>query len=299
MRAHAALLALALVVAPAAPSAAQDKPSLEDLVARASRYVGEFSNRFANVVAEERYRQQVSSLAAPMNFTALSRGGLARAAESGSSSSESRDLRSDFLLVTVPASNELVPFRDTYEVDGTAVRDREARLAKLFLQASTTALDQARAITDESARYNIGNITRTINNPILVLLPLDAMNVPHFVFTLDKPDSSMGPGVWTVDYRESWTPTIVRGLAGRDLPSHGRLWIEAATGRVRKAELRIEELSVAASLTTTFRADTAFQIDVPSEMREEYRLKSSQITGRATYSRFRRFAVNTDEAIQK
>ena len=44
-----------------------------------------------------------------------------------------RDLRSDFLLVKSPETQALVPFRDVIQVDGITVRDREARLAKLFL----------------------------------------------------------------------------------------------------------------------------------------------------------------------
>ena len=44
-----------------------------------------------------------------------------------------RDLRSDFLLVKSPETQALVPFRDVIQVDGIMVRDREARLAKLFL----------------------------------------------------------------------------------------------------------------------------------------------------------------------
>ena len=57
-----------------------------------------------------------------------------------------RALRSDFLLVKSPETDALVPFRDVIEVDGVQVRDREARLAKLFLNATPTSVDGWRAM---------------------------------------------------------------------------------------------------------------------------------------------------------
>ena len=67
-------------------------------------------------------------------------------------------LVSDFLLVQVPGEGWL-PFRDVFERDGKQVRDREERLAALFLKGSSrSAFEQARAIMDEGARYNIGNV---------------------------------------------------------------------------------------------------------------------------------------------
>ena len=47
----------------------------------------------------------------------------------------------------------------------------------------------------------------------------------------------IGPGVFVIEYREHATPTIITGLLGRDMFAHGRLWIEAATGRIVRTEL--------------------------------------------------------------
>ena len=73
--------------------------------------------------------------------------------------------------------------------------------------------------------------------------------------------------------------------------------MRADTGRVVKAEVRVEQRGVKANLTTVFRADERLGIDVPSEMREDYDLADSRVTGVATYSRFRRFEVNATEEI--
>ena len=78
-------------------------------------------------------------------------------------------LVSDFLLVQVPGEGWM-PFRDVFERNGQKVRDREERLAKLFLNGSSrSSVDQARQIMVESARYNIGTVERTINLPTLPL----------------------------------------------------------------------------------------------------------------------------------
>ena len=53
----------------------------------------------------------------------------------------------------------------------------------------------------------------------------------------------MGPGVAVVEYKEAASPAMVRGEAGRDLMSHGRLWIDAATidvDEVRRARAQLK-----------------------------------------------------------
>ena len=66
-----------------------------------------------------------------------------------------------------------MPFRDVIEVDGVQVRDREARLAKLFLNATPTSVDETMAraerIREEGARYNLGSMRSTLGNPVLGL----------------------------------------------------------------------------------------------------------------------------------
>ena len=55
-------------------------------------------------------------------------------------------MRSDLLLVRVPGRDGWLPFRDVYEVDGRAVRDRSERLKKLFIEAPETAVNAATQI---------------------------------------------------------------------------------------------------------------------------------------------------------
>ena len=92
---------------------------------------------------------------------------------------------------------------------------------------------------------------------------------------------------------------MVRGEAGGDLFAHGRLWVELATGRVLKTELQVEQPSVRAIVTTTFRYDERFGIAVPMEMRERYTIGTgNRVNTVATYGRFRRFNVIAEEDVR-
>ena len=262
--------------------------TLEALLARAGRYVTEFEQRFSNVVAEEHYEQRAP---AP-----------ARGNTTLTASLLQRELRSDFLVVKLPDGDSWMPFRDVFEVDGKPVRDRQERLTGLFLQPRAIAVDQAKKIADESARYNIGDVHRTINVPVLALVVLRPQNQARFVFSHLQRDRRAGPDVWSIEYHERGAPTIVHGEGGRDLPCEGRVWIEATDGRVVRTELVVEDSLVRGVITTDYRPDEAFGFALPVEMREQYTSGSNvsrAIVGRATYSKFRRFNVETDQTLRR
>ena len=293
----AALLGTALVRAVVQPAA---KADLEAVLDRAGWYLDYFIDEFENVVAEESYIQNSSQPLPTISPASGGRGGIV----SPSSAAEMlrarhRDLRSDFLLVKSPDTAALVPFRDVIQVDGVMVRDREERLAKLFLTASSGAMAQAERIREEGSRYNLGNMRSTLGNPVLALGVLQQSYQPRFRFTLVKQDRGFGPGVAVIEYKEVGSPAMIRGEAGRDLPAHGRVWIDIATGRVLKTELRVEQPAVRATITTTFQPEEKSGIAVPLEMREQYTFgNGSRVNTVATYGRFRRFDVSANEDIR-
>ena len=84
-----------------------------------------------------------------------------------------RELKSDLLLVRPVGADRWVQFRDVFEVDGRPVRDRNERLMKLFVTPSSATANQAEQIANESSRYNIGNLQRTVNLPVLALSILE------------------------------------------------------------------------------------------------------------------------------
>jgi hypothetical protein len=280
MRAAFLVFGCAAATALTPPLLAQDgaDATLGALLDRAARYTQVFVRNFSNVVAEERYVQDSSASQGPRR----------------------RTVTSDFLLVKVSDAADYLPFRDVFEVDGIQVRDREQRLEKLFLTPSTNTIQQAAAIASESARYNLGaeRLRRTINNPLLAFSFLQPDIQKRFRFTLDRADREAGSGVWIVRFAEQTRPSIVRGAFDYDILARGRVWIDLATGRVIRTELALADGSVTATITTSFRFDERFDIAVPAAMADRYVMGRISLGGEATYGRFRRFGVTTDETIQ-
>jgi formylglycine-generating enzyme required for sulfatase activity len=301
-RAFLFALSLSSTIALAAPQAPV-RGALDVLLDRAGWYLDYFVDEFENVVAEERYIQDSSTQLPSFSPVAGGRGAVsARTSPSEILQARHRELRSDFLLVKSPNTEALVPFRDVIDVDGVAVRDREARLTRLFLNAPSASpsetIARAEQIREEGARYNLGSMRSTLGNPVLGLGVLQKTYQQRFRFTLGKEDRNAGPGVSVVEYREISSPAMIRGEGGNDLKAHGRLWIDSVTGRVLRTELQVEQPAVRAVVTTTFRFEERSGIAVPLEMREQYTLANgNRVHTVATYGRFRRFDVSANEEI--
>ena len=163
-------------------------PELDALVARATEYLAGYLREFRNVVAEEDYTQMNMAVRPP----------------------EIRRTRSDFLLAMAPDGKSLVPFRDVFEVDGRAVRDREDRLKKLFLEASPSdAVDAATRVQNEGARYNLVSPRTTVNVPTFALTFLVEPFVRSFSSGAGREETVDGIRVSRVDFEEVGRPTAV------------------------------------------------------------------------------------------
>lgn len=281
-----------LVPTPALHAIQGEEPSLDIVLARAADYVTDFRPRLSGIVAEERYEQRATTppTTSFRSYTV-----------------QYRELRSDFLLVRPEGEDRYFEFRDVFEVDGSPVRDREERLTRLFLDNSTSAARQIRRIGSESARYNIGDVERTLNTPTLALVFLLPSYQPQMSFSRVTDTSPQlagewgGPAdssdLWVVGYEEVPPNTLVRGRGGKDLPAEGRFWIEPTAGGVLVSEIVIEDPEVRASVDVRYESDPAVGHLVPVEMRERYenRRNGTRVEGTATYSRFRRFQVHVQE----
>jgi hypothetical protein len=290
-------LALVAFLALAAGASQAQEPSLDVVLSRAGIYVTEFRSLISGIVSEERYEQEATSP------TSTGRLGFTKYTY------EHVVLKSDFLLVRPPGSERTVEFRDVYEVDGRATRDREERLTKLFLNPSGSSEVQIRSIINESARYNIGLIGRTLNTPTFALLVLDPVFQVRFKFVRvdeSSPELDFGTelpedqtGVWVVEYEEVQPNTLVRGKDNKDLPIRGRFWIEPGNGRVLVSELIAKDSEVDATLDVRYQNNAILGQFVPVEMRERYNDRyGSRVDGTATYSNFRRFQVDVEEALR-
>lgn len=250
-------------------------PELDAVLVRMSEYLDTYLEEFSDVVAEEDYYQRV------LGWNNRPR--------------EVVRLRSDLLLVRTGDREGWVPFRDVFEVNDVPVRDREDRLRKLFLERPGAAMAEARRITEESARHNIGPIERTINLPTLPLLFLGPAHLASFRFERHGEDTVEGLRVLRIDYEEVGRPTVIRDGTGRSRPSTGSLWVDPVTGRVVKTTLRNSDQSLRLDATVVYRRSETLGLWAPAEMTETYRMlaRRETVTGDAKYTNFRRFKVDT------
>ena len=277
-----AVLTLAAATAIPAIVIANARTPVDDVLDRASAYVESFVREFSTVVAEEQYVQDSH----PMADVDLLSGGPVQGRQ------QHVELRSDYLFVSTGTASRWLTFRDVYSVNGRPVRDREERLARLFVNPAPDAIDRAGQISRDGYRYNVGSQDRTVANPLLALGFLQAEYRQRFDYRLAGIDTSLGPDVWIVKFKDRVRPTLLRTSDNRNVMSTGRFWIDGASGRVLQTEL---ETSTGDRVMTTFTYDERLQMDVPAEMRDIAWANHTPVTGTATYSNFRRFGVLTTE----
>jgi hypothetical protein len=238
-------------------------------------YVADYEQQLSVVVGEEDYTQRVFERNLVGKEVLRSR----------------RRLRSEFVLLRLPTDdNRWIGARDVIEVDGRKLADRAGRLTALLKLPFGAAADQWRALEEESARFNIGNIRRTLNTPTFVLLFLRCDNQGRLAFDGPRAD---GDEV-VVDYREVHRPTFVRDQRGDDELVRGFFRASPSSGAVRATHLVIGLASsdVRAQIDVQYKYDAKLKLLVPAEMRERYWAPSGQrVEGVAQYRNFKRFEV--------
>ena len=202
-------------------------------------------------------------------------------------------------MVRLQSAAGWITFRDVLTVDKRPVRDREERLLKLLQSPDASALAQARRIAQESARFNLGRITRTMNVPDMALDYLHPRHGSRIRFETLRNETIDGRPVVVLRFSESSGPSIVRNLTGADLLARGRVWAEPASGAIVRTELLVEDRASKGTCTVEFGIDPRLGIRVPIKMTERYSMTGETIDAVARYSDFRRFTVSTDEKLTK
>ena len=278
----------------AGPGAASVAPDLAPILERAGRYVMAYQKTFSDLVAEEDYRQDLSEPAGRF----------------------SRHSRAEMIFVSLPGPIPWAVFRDVYEVDGKKIRDREARLERLFRDSpdgAVAAADRAKAILDESARFNLGPVRRTLNVPTFALLVLHPDHQHRFSFERGGRTSIDGTQTVQIAFAEKGRPTLVAGADG-DVVAKGSLWIDSDRGTVLRTDVWYisgQGRFTRTRIVTEYSRESRLQVTVPVRMTETYeagggyyagmldewgRLRSGfTIKAVARYSGYRRFDVTTDE----
>ncbi|HUP40505.1 MAG TPA: hypothetical protein VM115_10325 [Vicinamibacterales bacterium] len=261
---------------------AQTEPVLEQVIARVHAYLRDYARHLPATIATEKYEQRTGS-------------GARR---------QRRTLESDFGLIQVPGDAEWLGFREVRTVNGQPVPDSARRLADLFANPSPVAVQQARRIAVESARFNIGPVFRTINDPTIVLELLDPRHAARVRLTKQGEETIRGRRVWVLKFQETESPTVIRTRDHQNQPAHGRAWIEPNTGRILRVEATIQPAlgsgNLFGTIDVTFAQNEQLGYAVPVRMTERYMNMNLGVvsSGEATYGNYRRFSVKTEEQLK-
>ena len=244
---------------------------------RAHEFVVEYEDDLSMVVAQEHYEQQVLN----------QEGGL----------EEQRVLVSDYRVTQLLPHEFWFGVREVLEVDGAVVRERTTRpLRALRLSPGEDASERFRRIAEDNARFNIGDVVRTFNEPTFVLSFLHPRNRDRIRFVELGADRVGELSTWVVGYREIRVDgtSFIETQDGDNLLTRGRFWIDPTNGRVVRSELIAGDARVerTARITVDYRLFPTLNLWLPAQMREVYEATDSTrlpttITGTATYSNYR------------
>lgn len=208
--------ALVLSFADLGATQGHSDPLLDAVLAKIAAYVARYGEHTSLVVAVEKYTQSVTldGRAAP---------------------SKPRQLVAEFAIVKA-AGGAWTGFRDVVEVDGQKIANRRDRLVSLLTDTSTDSSEVTR-IANESARFNIGPISRNFNVPTTALLFFTPANLSRFTFRLKGTKNIDGVRTWEIGFAETRSPTFIRTRAGADVPIEGALWARPDDGTVVRTRL--------------------------------------------------------------
>jgi hypothetical protein len=275
VRAPVILLIAALMSGPGASPMAQ---SAVDPVASVRAFAEQYQREAPSLVAHEEYVQTLTDRRI---------------------GAEHQVTTADLVMVRLQGEAGWVSFRDVLTLNKRQIGNREERLLKLLQSPAPTAFAQAQQIATESARYNLGRITRTMNVPDMALQYLQPVHAARIRIDEPRVEKIEGRPVVVLRFSEVSSPTLIRNTVGRDLLARGRVWAEPDTGAIVRTELLVEDRGSNGRCTVDFAVDPRLGIRVPIKMTERYIATGETIDAIATYSDFRRFKVATDEKITK
>jgi len=271
----ARILACAMTASPSmyGQTPASPDTAARAVVAKAVEYLKQYKEAVQFVLADEVTTQDV--------FNRLGR----RAAH--------RETSGEFFLTYLPTEGGWVGVRDIATVDGVQV-DKRDNLRDLLTKASFARI--GRQLVDRNARYNIGSVSRNMNDPMLALVILDDKHRERFKFERRRVEPTPTGPLVTVAFTERDEPTLVRGADGSRIFARGELMIDAATGRLVRALITLKDKATTGTLTTVFTEHEKLGLWLPSTMDERYDHErdgeKQVVVAKSIYTNYRRFNVN-------
>jgi len=243
--------------------------STRAVVRQTASYVERYQRDFAFLVADEDYRQHVDY--------------------NDGRPSQTRRLRGEMFVTYLESDRAWTAVHDIAEVDGQPIPDRDD-LRELLSQSSVSSI--ATRVFSRNARYNLGSIVRTFNDPLLSLVIFSDRHIDRFSFERRAIDRQNGTVLVELTFKEKERPTLVRTIDGLPIFLHGTLSVDPATGTIHRAQVQIDD-AIKVLLDTTFAMDVSVQRWVPTSFNERYEALTPHevVTGQATFRNYRKFQV--------
>jgi VWFA-related protein len=209
-------------VAPAAPVKIAD-PVVDDAMHKAASYVASYGEKMSAVVGVEKYIQNIN----PTNGTPPLR---------------PRQIIAEFALVKSGGAVPWTGYRDVIEVNGDPITDRRDRIVKILTE-SANPLEEAARLTAESARFNVGPVSRNFNVPTTALFFFNEANLSRFAFTKKGTKKIDGIETLEITFKETKRPTLITTRAGKDVPCEGTVWVLPTDGTIVRTRLQLRGFS--------------------------------------------------------
>lgn len=279
---HIALVC-AVAILPLLPAGVSAQKAIAQ---RAADYVASYQRELIAIVADEAYVQDIRSQI-----------------PEDPGAPRSRSTAGEVFFIFTAPSRGWMAIRDVQTVDGAPAPERTDVRAIL---ATLPPREVGERMRSYNARYNIGRIVRTINEPTLALLSLDEGHRSRFRFETKNREEVDGHALIWLAFEEKERPTLIRSLQGRPVFMKGELLVEIANGRIWESRLTATVEGTAVELVTKYRFDQRLGLMLPIVFRELYEqgkaartrgkttdtsAEYEQIACEATYSNFRRFEV--------
>ena len=166
------------------------------------------------------------------------------------------------------------------------------------MKPNSNALEQARRIASEGARFNLSpgstKFNRTLNVPFTALRFLRRPWQPRSIFTIAHGE----PSKVTLNFKEREHPRLI---GTRDnIASEGTFVVDPTSGRILSTDLIVPSRDVYARFKVEYVEHPELKLWLPATMVESYNIPgNAMLDGRATYSNFRMFRVETSTTIGK
>ncbi len=257
-------------------------PAVRDALAKAGSYVLGYRKLCRDLVAQERMIQKEYDRKGRLK--------------------KQRNFVSDYLFVALPSAPDFtVEFRDVISIDGKLLSRKNQGVLELFRNKSSNAFEEARRVTKESTRQNLGKKRNSnmVNFGLSFLVPQFQRDIEY----RSLPPENPGEGDQLIlQFRELTDETRLRAvtpIGRKPIPSEGRIWLSKPDAKVLKIDFRFKQEENVYPISGRYFIEYRPGVDnllLPHRFEEYfYDTKAPErvlFESVATYSNFRHFSVD-------